>query len=765
MDTVRRLGILVFCGGWAAGSAVGAAAAEPGIRLAENGKSDYVIVLAAGTDPVERTAAAELRDHLAQVTGAKLEIRREGETPAGAPQILLGQTARLRTLLPALDVKSLGPDAIVIKTVGRDLVLCGRPPRGTLYAVYTLLEDVVGYRWWAAGESFIPKKPTLVIPPQDTTYAPPLWYREAYYRDALDGVFAARCKCNGAADCCAAEYGGHYRFAGFVHTFYPLMPPKKYFAAHPEWYSEIHGKRTADHAQLCLTNDDMRKELVHNAIARLHSEQGAGLISISQNDWAGRCECPRCLAVEKEEGSPSGPLLRMVNAAAEEIGREFPDVLVETLAYQYTRKAPLRVRPRENVVVRLCSIECSFVQPLAGPQNAAFRSDIEAWSRIAPHLFIWDYTANFQQFILPHPNLRVLAPNIRFFVDHHAMGLFEEGDMACAVGDFVRLRAWLLAHLMWDPRRDPRGLIREFAEGYYGPAAPHLLAYLDYLHDAAERSGVYLRCYMPDTSSWLTPADMNRATELFDRAAAAVAGDRLLAARVRRERLPLDHAWLERYEALRRVARRSGGRFLGPKDPAAACAEFVELCEKWHADQYAEGRPFAEYAASLRGTFRPPGPPPDLCRGLGQDDWIDAQDNRFRLAQPGKLASLVEDPQASDKMAARMPGSHREWAVSWPVSEDAGGATWHCYVAARCEAKASGGVAMTMGIYDTAAKRSVAHRVVQVAESAGPEYRIFDLGVHPLGPAMYAWVAPPQRPGEVTAVYVDRMFFIRQRDR
>jgi len=258
---------------------------------------------------------------------------------------------------------------------------------------------------------------------------------------------------------------------------------------------------------------------------------------------------------------------------------------------------------------------------------------------------------------------------------------------------------------------------------------------------------------------------MNRATELFDRAAAAVAGDRLLAARVRRERLPLDHAWLERYEALRRVARRSGGRFLGPKDPAAACAEFVELCEKWHADQYAEGRPFAEYAASLRGTFRPPGPPPDLCRGLGQDDWIDAQDNRFRLAQPGKLASLVEDPQASDKMAARMPGSHREWAVSWPVSEDAGGATWHCYVAARCEAKASGGVAMTMGIYDTAAKRSVAHRVVQVAESAGPEYRIFDLGVHPLGPAMYAWVAPPQRPGEVTAVYVDRMFFIRQRDR
>ena len=763
-DKARLLAILAVCAAWAAGWAEGAGGAEAGIRLAENGRSDYVIVLAAGAEPVERTAAAELQTHLLGVTGAKLEIRPEGEVPAGAPQIVLGQAARVRELLPALDVKALGPDAIVIKTVGRDLVLCGRPPRGTLYAVYTLLEDVVGCRWWTSQESFIPKKPTLVIPPQDTVYAPALWYREALYRDALEGVFAARSKCNGNANRVPVEYGGHYRFAGFVHTFYQLLPPKKYFAAHPQWYSEIHGKRTADHAQLCLTNDEMRKELVRNAIARLRAEQGAGLISISQNDWAGRCECPRCLAVEKEEGSPAGPLLRMVNAAAEEIGREFPEVLVETLAYQYTRKPPLVVRPRENVVVRLCSIECSFVEPLEGKQNAAFRSDIEAWSRIAPHLFIWDYTANFQQFILPHPNLRVLAPNIRFFVDHHAMGLFEEGDMACAVGDFVGLRAWLLAHLMWDPRRDPRGLIREFAEGYYGPAAPHLLAYLDHVHDAAERSGVYLRCYMPDTSTWLTPADMNRAAQLFDRAEAAVAGDPVLAARVRRERMPLEHAWLQRYDALRRTARRRGGEFLGPKDPAAACAAFVALGEKLHADFYAEGRPFAPYAASLRQTFRPPAPPPDLCRGLGEDDWVDAQDNRFRLARPGEWARLVEDPRASDKSAARMPGSHREWAVSWPIPEDMAGTAWHCYVVARCEAKAGTGMAMTMGIYDTQARRGVADRVVQVEEAAGPEYRVFDLGVHPLGPTMYAWVAPPQRPSEVTAVYVDRMFFIRQRD-
>ena len=643
---------------WAAGLARLAAAADAGLCLARDGKSDYVIVLSATADAVEQTAAAELRDHLLQVTGARLEIRSERDVKADVPQIVLGQAARARELLPSLEVKSLGPDAIVLKTVGRNLVLTGRPPRGTLYAVYTLLEDVVGCRWWTSEESFIPKRPTLVIPRQDTTYAPPLWYREAFYRDAFNGVFAARSKCNGQHDQVAAEYGGHYRFAGFVHTFYPLLPPAKYFASHPEWYSEIRGKRTAENAQLCLTNEEMLKELTGNALARLRKDPGVGLISISQNDCAGRCECARCKAVEAEEGSPAGPLLRVVNAVAEAVEREFPDVLVETLAYQYTRKAPTVTRPRKNVVVRLCSIECSFVQPLEGKQNETFCNDIRAWSRVAPHLFIWDYVTNFSNYILPHPNMRVLAPNIRFFVDNHVIGLFEQGDAGCSVGDFVRLRAWLLAHLMWDPRRDPQSLIREFAEGYYGPAGPHLVAYLNHLHDAAERSGVYLKCYMHDTSAWMTLADMNRAAKLFDQATAAVAGDPVLAARVRRERLSLDHAWLQRYDSLRRAARRSGSEFLGPKDPAALCAEFIGLAEKLHAGQFAEGQSFSEYAKSLQRNFRPAAPAPELCKGLGENDWLDVQDNRFRLARPGEWISIVDDPRASDKMAcadARQP--------------------------------------------------------------------------------------------------------------
>ena len=39
----------------------------------------------------------------------------------------------------------------------------GGRPRGTLYAVYTFLEDVVSVRGWTASEGFIPTKPMLEV--------------------------------------------------------------------------------------------------------------------------------------------------------------------------------------------------------------------------------------------------------------------------------------------------------------------------------------------------------------------------------------------------------------------------------------------------------------------------------------------------------------------------------------------------------------------------------------------------------------------------
>lgn len=742
-----------------------AAVADEGLVISRQGRSEYVIVTAKAATPVEKAAARELQEHLKKVTGATLPIVEETAAAADKPRIVVGASRLARKLLPSVDPASLGDDAIVLKTVGRDLVLTGHPRRGALYAVYTFLEDTVGIRWWTPTENYIPKRPTLVIRPLDVNYAPKLIDRSSFYALAFDGRWSARQKLNGNAHAVPAEYGGRNRFIGFVHTFYPLLPPEKYFAKHPEWYSLLNGKRTHQYAQLCLTNDAMRAELTRNALARLRANPDARLISISQNDWHGNCQCSKCRAVEEREGSPAGLTLQFVNAVAEDIEKEFPDVLVETLAYQYTRKPPKHVRPRKNVVVRLCSIECSFVQPLAtGKQNAAFRADIEGWQRIAPKLYVWDYVTNFSNYLLPHPNTHVLADNVRYFVDHNVIGLFEQGDYQSRIGDFVRLRAWLLAHLMWNPQANEDRLIADFMQGYYGPAAPHLTQYLQLMSQAGRDSGVYLRCFMPDTSSWLTLDRLNQATELFDRAEAAVADNPVLAERVRRERLPLDNVWLRRGSALQRQARLRNKPYRGPKDLPAAVERFIATARRHNPGNWREGRPFSQYEETLRLRVAPPAPAPPMCRDLPPSDWVDLQEPDFHLAAPGRWAFLVKDDQASNRRAVRMPGTHHEWALSCPLSADQlGPKPVHCYMAVRCEAGTEKGTAMTLGIYDRANRRGVAHRSVATKDLRDGKYHVIDLGIHKLSPEMYFWAAPANDTRGVKNVYVDRIVLVQEK--
>ena len=59
-----------------------------------------------------------------------------------------------------------------MRSEGRDLILAGGRDRGTVYAVYSFLEDVVGCRWWTESASFIPRMPDLSIPALRVRYVP-----------------------------------------------------------------------------------------------------------------------------------------------------------------------------------------------------------------------------------------------------------------------------------------------------------------------------------------------------------------------------------------------------------------------------------------------------------------------------------------------------------------------------------------------------------------------------------------------------------------
>lgn len=310
-----------------------------------------------------------------------------------------------------------------------------------------------------------------------------------------------------------------------MHTFYPLVPPEQHFATHPEWYSEKDGKRYVEGGQLCTTNPQLRDFIVERVRAWLRETPDAAIVSVSQNDWHGACLCDRCRALDQQEGTHAASVLALANYVAEKIAPEFPQVAIDTLAYQYTRKAPKTLRPRPNVIVRLCSIECNFAVPLEHPANQAFAADLRDWSRLSQRLYIWDYTTNFAHYVLPHPNWFSLGPNMRFFHRHGVRGVFEQGAYQSNGAEMAELRAWVLARLLWNPYQDDRKLIKEFLNGYYGPAAArYIWQYMRLMHREARNFN--LTCYTnPLTAPFLRFPVLAKAERLWQQALAATRND------------------------------------------------------------------------------------------------------------------------------------------------------------------------------------------------------------------------------------------------
>ncbi len=723
-------------------------------ELAKDGATGWKIVLPNEPTPVEKTAARELSEHLKLVTGANFPTIAEKDVPAdGKSFVWIGRTSKAPK-------KAYKFDEILIKFDAGNLILAGHEKRGCLYAVYSFLQDVVGVRWWAAEDTFVPKKPTLVIADDlNISYAPQMISREMYHRNAQPTIFSARMKGNGNL---TPEYGGAVRIINFVHSFYKYLPPEKYFAAHPDWYSEIDGKRKHEQAQLCLTNEAMLQELIKNVLADLRGNPEAKIIDISQNDWYGFCTCPKCKAIDDAEGSHSGTLVFMLNKVAEAVAKEFPDVLVESLAYQYTRKPPKVIKPRDNVLIRLCTIECSYIQPLDGPQNREFAADIEGWSKLAKYLFIWDYTTNYNDYLGPHPNLRVLAPNVRYFIKHGAIGLFEEGEG----DDFCELKNWLLMRVMWEPNLDDAKLIDEFLRGYYGEAvAPFLKQYWDLLIAQAEKEKIYLGCFGMNSAKWLDLASLNQATELLNKAvetAAKVYGpDSNELRRLQKSKMGIDHVWLTRYYPLRGEARFQKLPFLGPKDPVKAAEEFAELCKRFKtsAAVISQEANLGLYLDGLKAGFLAQKNPPEICKGLPEDKWVVFDALSFNNYE--NAAMIIDDPKGWNGKSVRM-GTKVDWNTSYspPVR-----GKYRILASLRCEGTIKEGRVGGWGVYDSQGKKDLKSMALDRKDFATADgsldknFRWIDLGVVDFVPGAYFWFAHGHNPA-LDAIFVDRVVLI-----
>ncbi len=510
-----------------------AGAAVPGFTLVEKGVSKCAIVIPAGAGEIDRRAASLLQDSVRKMTGAVLPIV-EKSRPGRRGEIIIGlpPTAYPAAFRP--QIARLKEDGFLAVVSNRNIYIVSGGHKGSIYAVIHLLEKYAGCRKFSPTAEFIPRSDSLFLGRVYDLDNPANEVRIVNGEFSLDEDYRDWMRLDTQDELFARGY--------YVHTFQKLLPWEIYFRDHPEYFALLNGKRIID--QPCPT----RPEVFDIMAAALDKEMAAQpdrtLWSVSQNDNFSYCRCPECEKVMAEEGSPAGPILRLVN----KIAARFPAKVISTLAYQYSRPAPLLTKPAANVQIMLCTIELNRSLPIdQDPGSRAFLDDITAWGKIAKRIYLWDYTVNFSHHVSPFPNLHVLQPNIRFFVGSGVRQHFQQTNTSPG-HEFSELKGYLLARLLWNPNADFDALMNDFLGGYYGAAAPFIRRYIDALRGALAATGGKLDIYEPPVShaeDYLSAENAAVYNMIFDLAETAAASDFAALGRVRTARLPLQYALIE----------------------------------------------------------------------------------------------------------------------------------------------------------------------------------------------------------------------------
>jgi hypothetical protein len=498
--------------------------------LVKDGKAVRPIKLATGATAIEKSGAAELQHWIEKITTARPEIT----------TVDSGSCIRLQTD-PAL-----GEEGYRISVDGGNLALAGGTGRGVMNAVFAFLEEDLGCRFYTPDMTKLPEERTLAVRPVVRSFTPKLRLRDPFYVCAFNAAWSVENRTNAPHAMVREEQGGHVDYDGlFVHTHGKLLPPDKYFHDHPEYFA-LDAKGARYPHQLCATEAAVARIVTEAVLRRLRKNPETEIVSISKNDNPGTeiCYCERCKKIRAEEGSDMGCQLVLVNAVADAVAKEFPHVTIDTLAYLETLPPPKHARPRPNVAIRLCNdVVGAWSFPFTPAEKCPVAKTIVDWSNIHPRIYIWDYNANYSHYLLPMPNVDVMAANIRFWIDHHAEGVMLEGGNS-GPSEADEMKSWVTSKLLWDPSRDEKALVQDFIWGYYGAAAPALAQYealLEGLRQThmAEMANAQSGIRYPPNAPFFTKEFANQATAIFEQAKKLAGSDESLVRRVERAELPI----------------------------------------------------------------------------------------------------------------------------------------------------------------------------------------------------------------------------------
>ncbi len=754
-----------------------------------------VVVLPATPTPVETTASEELCHYWEKMGLPRPRVCHEGEVlPRGTFPVHIGWTARTRELT-GLTPSMMQKDEFIVHLSANEAILAGHPTHGTLYAVDHLLEKYCGVRWWSAEEEFVQTRKQLELPELRERIRPAFSSRRTdgsqFAGNKSAALKVAWYNIHQKTNCkeIPAELGGADdadALCAFSHTAERFVPDEALFRSHRSWYGddeEFPGSKTeffalregrrlgASEGQPCLTNPQVVEMAAANII-RLIARKAPQCrrIWLTQNDNTNYCECPNCQAAVKHLGNRADLNIQFVNQVGERVRHVYPNVELETFAYQYTLTPPQSVRPAPFVHVLVCLIEANAVQPLTHPDNAPLLEALKGWLKCCDKVNVWCYTTNFINYGLIHPVTRTLCADIPLF---HRLGVkecfCEDGPEAGQFSWFAVWRGYLTAHLMMNPTLDADLLRRDYFNGYYGPAAAPLMKLMDLYEQEAADSGRSMTCFQLDTSHWLKPATLEKGEILLRQAEAAAPPDSEYAKRL----LPIraSHDWTRLWRHENSVLTKVSGAQTTPRqsivDLRAATLKKLQSIPRtpgWIGLYFKMGcLPLEKVLPTLDGYLAQEPEhkalPPEL-RGKNADDLVILPMARYSISE-GEHG--IHDYKSPTGEASRLRLNSWRWVarIDLPALPPCG--QWEILLEARLPdaVKAPSGIAMKTGVYALGTNFAVKTEYsIHADQLTRDGYRLFSLGTtdfHRDGQIYFAGVANAAIP----ELLIGRVFLVR----
>ncbi len=473
-----------------------------GYMLAENGSTDYSIVIGTDADKYEKFGAEEMQRLFKEATGATLPIVTDDTVTFSedAKVISIGDNSfqKASGVTPVYSELKRSGNLVVNK--GEAVILTGAYGAGSMYAVYDLLNVLFNYEYYEENAYVLKKVSTVELPELDMKNIPDLdqltFGDRAHYEHLGGSVYNAYRQRIYFSDADSALSG---------HTPDDLMPIDTYYDEHPDWYSD-----RGEQWQLCYSNYEMLDEYVERLKSFLAAKPDTTLISVTDRDYNTWCQCKNCTQLLRSYDlyDDNGKLLMAApnsltgiifkSMAADRVdawlAEEYPGryVTYQAHAYFQQRTPPVYRDPNTgaytvltngeaddplksvnvNVEWQVAAIEAN--RNLSWEDNASQGEELRRWSKITPNIIVYDYPQDAKNVLAPYDGLHTHADNMRFAKSLGHTSYKYQGNFNTQSGGFYDLRMYVCSKLAWDLSLDPVELAEDYLRVTCGPAYEYM---------------------------------------------------------------------------------------------------------------------------------------------------------------------------------------------------------------------------------------------------------------------------------------------------